>query len=137
MSRFKKKDHVSASNVGRAAFCPHYLELQEKGAAVSKSAQAARKKGDVEHDNLNRLVEDSRCFVATHLYGIDDPRTQLLRKYRDFHLSKSMKGRIFINIYYRFSPSLVKLARLCPALNGAIQKVVDHIVANIKKSPIQ
>lgn len=134
MSKFKKTDRLSASNVGRAAFCPHYLELQEKGAAVSKSAQAARRKGDVEHDNLNRLVEDSRCFIATHLYGIDDPRTQLLRRYRDIHLSKSMRGRLFIEIYYRASPSLVCLAKLYPAFDGCIQKIVDRIVANIKMS---
>jgi hypothetical protein len=49
------------------------------------------------------------CFIATAAYGkYDHPTVQILREFRDRYLLPNSFGRIFVGIYYRFSPSLVR-----------------------------
>ena len=49
------------------------------------------------------------CYVATAVYGsYDCPQVWTLRRYRDFTLSKSWYGRLFVRTYYAISPTLVK-----------------------------
>lgn len=50
------------------------------------------------------------CYIATCVYGsYDCPQVWTLRRFRDFRLSKSFWGRIFIRTYYKISPKAVKL----------------------------
>lgn len=127
----RKSEWVSASKIGRAAFCPHSLELEAKGAAVSSKAKAARLKGDIAHEKINQQTQDKRCYVASHLYGIDDPRTQCLRRFRDDYLVSHFLGRILTSIYYRLSPSLVTLARHHKATDKALSKIVGFIIRKL------
>ena len=49
------------------------------------------------------------CYVATAVYGsYDCPQVWTLRRYRDYTLSKTCFGRLFIHIYYAISPILVR-----------------------------
>lgn len=49
------------------------------------------------------------CYVATSVYGsYDCPQVWTLRRFRDYELSETCYGRLFIHIYYTVSPSLVK-----------------------------
>jgi len=127
-SKRKRTNWVSASDAGRAEYCPHYLELEEKGANPSKRAVNARIKGEIGHDRLNELSEDKRCFIASHLYGIDDNRTQLLRDFRDSHLLNHIAGRMVISIYYRLSPLLVTWARCSISINYCLGYITDTIL---------
>jgi hypothetical protein len=124
---------VSASKAGRAQFCPHYLELERNRADVSKRAAAARIKGDRKHDALNRKAEDKRCYVASHLYGIDDSRTNLLRAFRDNRLKDSIPGQLFIGVYYRLSPMLVVLAKRSKLVEKVLSSIVDKIVRHLQE----
>tara|TARA_R110002167_G_scaffold204404_1_gene408440 strand:- start:6757 stop:7161 length:405 start_codon:yes stop_codon:yes gene_type:complete len=124
----KKNDWVSASDVGRAAFCPRYLNHKHDGADVSGYAMDARKKGDIEHDRLNKQAEDKRCYVASYAYGVDDPRTILLRQFRDKHLVGNLLGRSLIGLYYRTSPALIDGAKRFKPLDHLLRRVVDKIV---------
>lgn len=130
-SKKDKRAWVSASKVGRAEFCPHYLELEQQRVKVSQKAIAARKVGEKKHDTINKRAEDKRCYVASHLYGVDDERTVLLRCYRDTHLKYSLPGQLFIKVYYRLSPWLVLLARRVPFINKQIAKVVGRFVEKL------
>ncbi len=50
------------------------------------------------------------CYIATCVYdSYDCPQVWTLRRFRDFRLSKSFWGRIFIRTYYKISPKAVKL----------------------------
>ena len=50
------------------------------------------------------------CYIATCVYGsYDCPEVWVLRRFRDFKLSKTVFGRIFIHLYYFASPKLVRL----------------------------
>jgi len=131
MGKINSTEWVSASVVGRAAFCPHYLEHQYEGRNISSSAKIARAKGDVAHDEFNQLAMDKRCYVASHLYGVDDTRTQTLRDFRDMHMTNNLPGKTFIYLYYYFSPLLVSCVKALPALGSCVRFVVDRLVERI------
>lgn len=126
----KKSDWVSASDVGRAKFCPKYLELKYGGAAVSEAAEKARARGDAAHEQFNTEIKstDSRCFIASHLYGINDPRTEMLRQFRDRVLMPNILGRFLVNVYYQASPWAVKLCRRNSTVDSVAGKIVGWIV---------
>jgi hypothetical protein len=51
------------------------------------------------------------CFIATAAYGgYDHPNVQILREFRDRYLLTNCIGRIFVDTYYRYSPTLARLA---------------------------
>lgn len=50
------------------------------------------------------------CYIATSVYGsYDCPQVWILRRYRDYNLSTTWHGRLFICVYYAISPTMVKL----------------------------
>lgn len=130
----KKVDWVSASDTGRASYCPHHLELKHKGSKPSTSAKSAMIKGDEAHNKLNRIANDKRCFIATHLYGEDHRDTILLRKFRDKHLMNCWYGQLSIKLYYALSPTLVCLARRINLIDQALKITVDNITIYIKRN---
>jgi len=60
--------------------------------------------------NESKIQEStSGCYIATSVYGsYDCPQVWTLRRYRDYNLSNTWCGRLFISIYYMISPILVK-----------------------------
>ena len=53
--------------------------------------------------------KSSGCYIATAVYGsYDCPEVWTLRRYRDYTLAETLPGRLFINLYYAISPTLVK-----------------------------
>ena len=133
MGNSRKSKWVSASDVGRASYCPHYLELKEKRTKPSQESIEARAKGEVSHEELNLQAEDRRCFVATHLYGSDHPNTCLLREYRDQRLASHTTGRVFITGYYAISPYLVIAARKLPLISRFMRYFVDWNIRRIQE----
>lgn len=130
--RNDKRAWVSASKAGRAEFCPKYLQHEHGKLNVSKGAVKARQRGDQKHEILNRKAEDKRCYVATHLYGIHDERTVLLRAFRDSQLKSSVPGQLFIVAYYKISPALVVVAKRWPMLDRVLKSMVDAVVSRIR-----
>jgi|TARA_R110000782_G_scaffold263717_1_gene356506 hypothetical protein len=130
----KKSDWVSASDVGRAKFCPKYLQLKYGGAVVSEAAEKARARGDAAHEQFNTEIKstDSRCFIASHLYGINDPRTEMLRQFRDRVLMPNILGRFWVSVYYQASPWAVKLCRANSTVDLVIGKLVGCIIKRLE-----
>lgn len=80
---------------------------------ISVKPELKFKVGRVQDKNIfgggTTKTTSSGCYVATAVYGsYDCPQVWTLRRYRDFRLAKSWYGRLFIKIYYTFSPTLVK-----------------------------
>lgn len=72
----------------------------------------------------------SKCYIATLAYGdINDPRVQEFRDFRDDVLAYHYIGRKFIDVYYQYSPSLVR--RLAGA--HRTQKIIKYLLDNIRK----
>ncbi len=69
------------------------------------------------------------CFIATAAYGSYlDPHVAALRAFRDDYLLTNGPGRVFVALYYRFSPSTARLIAARPALRAAARFVLTPIV---------
>lgn len=128
-----KSDWISASDAGRARFCPKYLHFKYSGVEISQAAHLARLRGDSAHAQFNQSIEseDKRCFIASHLYGIDDIRTVHLRQFRDRRLMTNWLGRLLIKGYYWLSPYLVRACRANSIMDILVRKTVDQIIKSL------
>lgn len=58
----------------------------------------------------SKKYKKNGCYIATCVYGTYNcPELWILRRYRDYKLSSSWYGRLFVSFYYTVSPMLVKL----------------------------
>jgi hypothetical protein len=73
------------------------------------------------------------CFIATAAYGsYCDPHVQVLRNLRDGFLVHYAPGRIFLNVYYRYSPPIADFIREREGLKCLVRGVITPIVYVIK-----
>lgn len=64
---------------------------------------------NIEHLQDAEATAGSGCYVATAVYGsYDCPQVWTLRRYRDYTLAETRRGRAFIKTYYAISPTLVR-----------------------------
>ena len=74
------------------------------------------------------------CYIATCVYGsYDCPQVWVLRRYRDFQLNNTWFGRQFIKIYYRVSPTIVKIFGNKKWFKNIWRKKLDKMVKKYKK----
>jgi len=120
---------VSASDIGRAASCPRYLQLKMEGHPVSHKARYARRQGDRAHKAFNQSLSsnDRRCFIASYHYGADDPRTEALRLFRNIYLHRSVTGRLLVWVYYKTGPFWIHLCRWCTPIHTVTRILVIQV----------
>ena len=120
----------------RAPYSVQFLERHKNSIAVSvevdtprterrnleaaKPIATSQKPASSQTQNDSQDKEAEGCFIASHCYGFDDPRTNYLRDMRDQYLKKTPLGRAFVAVYYRLSPRLVLLCRRNQILNIAV-----------------
>jgi hypothetical protein len=74
------------------------------------------------------------CYIATMAYGdYNHPQVLHLRTFRDDFLGKSLFGRTFIKIYYRYSPFFVEKLKNETEINEMIRLILDQIIKIIRK----
>lgn len=74
------------------------------------------------------------CYVATCVYGsYDCPEVWTLRRFRDYELSKTFFGRLFIHTYYFFSPTIVKVFGNTSWFKKMWKGTLDHMVSNLQE----
>lgn len=105
----KAKTIVSASDVGKAAFCAHSLSLDKKYKLSNRAETKEMLFGVKKHEALTSEViqGDRRCFVSSHTYGEDHVVTAHLRAWRDSRLKPRWWGRALVNTYYFLSPVVI------------------------------
>ncbi len=73
------------------------------------------------------------CFVATATYGdFHHPYVKILRKFRGDFLLKSLMGKQFTKLYYRYSPPLASLIEKRPFLKNISQSILFPIVFSVQ-----
>ena len=78
------------------------------------------------------------CYIATAVYGsYDCPQVWTLRRYRDFTLSRSAFGRLFIKFYYALSPTLVKLFGKQKWFRAIWKRILDKKVRRLNEKGIE
>ena len=59
---------------------------------------------------LGLEIKSDNCFIATAVIGDEDhPDLKVLRNFRDLRLKATTPGKLFIVLYYRFSPPIARL----------------------------
>jgi hypothetical protein len=62
------------------------------------------------------------CFIATAAYGSPfESHVKILRKFRDSCLMQTGLGRGFVNLYYKYSPSLADIIRKNDSMRAAVR----------------
>ncbi len=96
----KKVDEALSAPVIRQ----HHFNKQVTSAEDAVSQQ----EGTVDNAGKNTKDKKHGCYIATAIYGsYDCPQVWTLRRFRDFTLSETWWGRLFILIYYFISPVMV------------------------------
>jgi len=131
---FGKKPLVSASEIANLFHCEQKIVLDRRhGERHTREQVQAQQRGIAVHDAVDRQARAQHnqpqskpgCFVATHVYGDDDPRTWELRRFRDRALMPSAMGRWLVRWYYRHSPRWVVWLNRHPRLTAPIRRVLD------------
>lgn len=74
------------------------------------------------------------CYIATSVYGAYDcPSVWTLRRYRDYDLATTPYGRMFIKIYYKVSPILVRHFGDSRLFKSFFRRRLDKMVIKLKK----
>jgi hypothetical protein len=74
------------------------------------------------------------CYIATAVYGsYDAPEVLCLRRFRDEILSSSIFGRLFISLYYFFSPPVAEKLKKTRRVNAFVRKVLDKFVERLDR----
>lgn len=75
------------------------------------------------------------CYIATCVYGnYDCPQVWTLRRFRDGVLEETWYGRLFIKIYYKISPLLVRVFGNCDAITSHWRRLLDIFICRLIKS---
>jgi uncharacterized repeat protein (TIGR02543 family) len=70
------------------------------------------------------------CFIATAAYGSPlHPHLDVLRDFRDKYLIPTKAGRAFVNLYYKYSPSVANLIAKHKALKVMVRVSLLPLVA--------
>jgi len=73
------------------------------------------------------------CFIATAAYGSSmNPNVWTLRVFRDTYLLTNPLGRLFVNFYYTFSPSVANVIAQSEVLRAATRVFLTPIVALVQ-----
>lgn len=136
----QKAESISVSELGAyAGSCEMkaYLRYKAKVAVNSKTKESLS--GDATHERMalsakqyerqrRSQTSDRRCYIATAVYGADAPETNRLREFRDTHLLTNRSGVIFVGVYYKVSPLLLRFVPKGSTLERAIRKALDAAV---------
>lgn len=72
------------------------------------------------------------CYVATAVYGsYNCPEVWTLRRYRDYFLDSTWHGKLFIKLYYKISPTIVKMFGGTKWFNKLFKNRLDKFVSKL------
>lgn len=135
-----EKTYLSATRIAQASYCENKLVLEQRhGKQESDKERIRRERGNEEHLRHHLAAvkygvpkNDTRCFIATEIYGGLAPETNQLRNYRDTVLLNGMLGSVLVAVYYVVSPWIVKLLQAYPAFKAPVKRVLNYIVRKVQ-----
>ena len=96
----------------------------------AKPFKQAARVGKKTYRKMNR--KKNGCYIATCVYGsYDCPEVWTLRRYRDYSLSETHWGRVFVRIYYALSPTVVRLFGRTTWFHSLFKSILDKKVNHL------
>lgn len=93
---------------------------------------------DLKSNSVDFEKTGGACYIATCVYGsYDCPQVWTLRRFRDYTLSKTWHGKLFIKCYYAISPILVKWFGQTKKFKMFWRKYLDNKVKRLNRSGIK
>ena len=83
-------------------------------------------------EDMNFEATKTRCLVRS-IYGEHSTETELLRSIRDNVLSKTQEGRELIELYYQWSPFIVKAIEADEEFKQEIKEMIDNMLPMISQ----
>lgn len=137
----------SSSDLAALVRCEReFVAVRTEGEVRTEHREARARAGQAEHARVERVMlahhdrpapasgRDSRCYVASELYGPQAVETCALRAWRDRVLMPRVAGRVLVRAYYALSPILVRLVRAWPALRPAVASLVEPVTRRALRS---
>lgn len=108
----------------------------KKGNAdVIKSYNEKISKYDSSYQAPITNMQSDGCYIATCVYGsYDCPQVWVLRRFRDYTLDETWRGRLFIKCYYAISPTLVKWFGKTTWFKHSWKFFLDRFVNHLKEN---
>lgn len=107
-------------------FTPIFPDIIRKAEAFQKTA----KNPNVIKSFLKSAVsERGRCFIATAAFEYHSPEVEILTRFRDQVLQRSIIGRAFISVYYFVSPPVARFLDKQSFLKATVRWFLRKIVS--------
>lgn len=73
------------------------------------------------------------CYIATCVYGsYDCPEVWVLRRYRDYDLATTWRGRCFVKLYYLVSPTMVRLFGKQQWFHNLFKPILNRVIKGLR-----
>ena len=120
-------EHGKKVGTSRENFWGGYNHYDKKGKKIGESNDSFLGNG------YNNYASEG-CYIATAVYGSYNCKEVWgLRRYRDYVLYENVLGRIFIKMYYKLSPSLVRVCGKKKWFQKIGKKLLDRKVEKLKE----
>lgn len=137
----RRKRRITASELAECCLCEQRVVFDGlRGKRRTTESEREMVEGERTHAAMHQAAMhlvgqaagESRCFVATALWGPSDPRTKALRGWRDRRLVTRWWGTLIVAAYYAASPILVRLMRGAPMLRRALDAGLSALVRHLR-----
>ena len=122
-------------NAEAEIFCKKALDIVPDSKSMNNMLNLINKEKKSPRNSEATSSEKKGCFIATAVYGNPyAPPVILLRDFRDNILQKTLRGKIFIWIYYRLSPFLANAIRKSEAFKKLARILIVEPAWRVAKS---
>ncbi len=107
-----------------------FLKNLRPGTGYYVRAYVVSTSGAIYYGNQLYFTTADSCFIATAAYGsLLHPYVSVLRNFRDKYMISNTAGKIFVDLYYQYSPSFAGKVQSDTMLRSLVRTILFPIIA--------